>query len=446
MSSQSILGEALNAYDDSSFIREDDSRREQEGDSTRQPDFPPATDRGFNFQPFKVERRDPKVNQLPQEPLYLFQHFVPLSLVSSWAEYTNSWVNSLQERGIIDSQNHELREGSRLQEWKPTSAAELYVWLGILIYIGIHKEIAIEDHWKTPELADQRPEHSIIKFMTYKRFQLLRRHLRPFDYTKFEDDERFPEVFQCAQPWSEHIQYATTQLCGPGSHLAVDEGMIRYTGRNTEVTYVPGKPTDTGFKVWVVAQLGIFLRWIWHQPGARYGPVGIERTARRRTVAQRERSGRGRGGRGRGRERGRQQREAREADKVEEVIHVLTDDGDKVIALNSTQSVVIALINLLPQSIYHVFVDNLFSSPDLFLSLRHHGHGATGTARPNCGIYKELANYKTKGQSGKSGFKFNEIRVVPTPDNQVGTLDTLGYVSLTNMPAYPIGEPNRMEG
>ena len=98
MSSQSIPGEALNAYDDSSFIREDDSRREQ-GDSTRQPDFPPATDRGFNCQPFKVERRDLKVNQLPQEPLYLFQHFVPLSLVSIWAEYTNSWVNSFARKG-----------------------------------------------------------------------------------------------------------------------------------------------------------------------------------------------------------------------------------------------------------------------------------------------------------------------------------------------------------
>ncbi|EXM18013.1 hypothetical protein FOTG_13865 [Fusarium oxysporum f. sp. vasinfectum 25433] len=189
--------------------------------------------------------------------------------------------------------------------------------------------------------------------MTYKRFQILNRHLRPFDYTKLEDDEQFPEVFQCAQPWSEHIQYATTQLCEPGSHLAVDEGMIRYTGRNSEITYVPGKPTDTGFK---------------------------------------------------------------------EVIYVLTDDGDKVIALNSTQSVVIALINLLPQSTYHIFVDNIFSSPDLFLSLRQHGHGATGTAHPNCGIYKEFADYKVKDQSGKSGFKFNEIRVVPTPDNQVNQI------------------------
>jgi hypothetical protein len=190
--------------------------------------------------------------------------------------------------------------------------------------------------------------------------------------------------------------------------------VIRYTGRNSEVTYVPGKPTDIGFKVWVMDQLGIFLRWIWHQPGARYGPIGIERPAGRRTVAERERSGRGRG-----RGRGRQQRGVKGADKVEEVIHVLTDDGDEVIALNSTQNAVIALMNLLPQSTYHVFVDNLFSSPDLFLSLRQHGYGATGTARPNCGIYKELADYKMKDQSGKSGFKFNEIRVVPTPDSLV---------------------------
>jgi len=33
--------------------------------------------------------------------------------------------------------------------------------------------MSVEDHWKTSQLEDQRPEHSIIKFMTYDRFQLL---------------------------------------------------------------------------------------------------------------------------------------------------------------------------------------------------------------------------------------------------------------------------------
>ncbi|EEU34869.1 uncharacterized protein NECHADRAFT_98099 [Fusarium vanettenii 77-13-4] len=273
MTSQAVpiemSAEALNAYDD-----------KHEGDSTRRPAFPPVEDRGFDFQPFQVPRRELVVKQLPQNPLSLFQHFIPISLVNSWVKYTNDRVNSLLQSGVIDSQEHEITEKSRLRAWKPTTAAEIYIWLGILIYIGVHGEIS-------------RPEHSIIKFMTYDRFQLLHRHLRLFDHTKFTDDDDFPIVFQCVELWSQHIQLATTELCNPGSHLAVDEGMIRYTGRNKQVTYVPNKPIDIGLKVWIAAQLGLFTRWIWHQPGAKYGPVGVER---KKPASQRgRRKGKGRG-------------------------------------------------------------------------------------------------------------------------------------------------------
>ncbi|RKK61223.1 hypothetical protein BFJ68_g17511 [Fusarium oxysporum] len=272
-----ISEEALNAYDDNSFINEDNSLQEHEGDSTRRPAFLPAEDRGFDFQPFQVPRREIVVKQLPENQLFLFQHFIPISVVNSWVKYTNDWVNSLLQIGVIDSQEHEITEKSRLRAWKPTTAAEIYMWLGILIYIGVHGEMSVEDHWKTSQLEDQRPEHSIIKFMTYDRFQLLHRHLRLFDHTKFTDDDDFPIVFQCIERWSQHIQLATTELCDPGSHLAVDEGMIRYTGRNKQVTCAPNKPIDTGLKVWIAAQLGLFMRWIWHQPGAKYGPVGVNR-------------------------------------------------------------------------------------------------------------------------------------------------------------------------
>ncbi|SPJ88209.1 uncharacterized protein FTOL_12546 [Fusarium torulosum] len=111
--------------------------------------------------------------------------------------------------------------------------------------------------------------------------------------------------------------------------------------------------------------------------------------------------------------------QADKADEGKEAIYVATEARAKTIALNLTQSVVIALVNLLPISTYHVFVDNLFSSPDLFRSLRQHGHDATGTARPNCGIYKGLVEVKKADKAGKSGFQFNEIKVIPTADNQV---------------------------
>ncbi|KAJ0125798.1 Uncharacterized protein HZ326_31099 [Fusarium oxysporum f. sp. albedinis] len=375
--------EALNAYDDSSFINEDNSRQEHSGDSTRRPAFPAADDRGFNFHPFEVPRRELLVNELPQSPLSLFQHFIPMSIVKEWVKYTNDWVTSLIQRGVVDSQEHEMTEKSRLNAWKPTTIAEMYIWLvsdiklGILIYMGVHNEITVEDYWKTSRLENQRPEHSIIKFMTYDRFQIIYRHVRVFDHTEFANGYgNLPTVFQCVESWSQHLQQATTELGEPGTHLAVDEAMIRYTGRNKQVTRVPNKPVDTGFKVWIAAQLGIFMRCIWHQPGARYGPV-------------------------------------------EDVIYVATEAEAKIVALNSTQSVVVALINLLPISTYHVFVDNLFSSPDLFRSLRQHGHGATGTARSNCGIYNGLVEAKKADKAGKSGFQFNEIKVIPTADNQV---------------------------
>jgi hypothetical protein len=127
-----------------------------------------------------VPRRELLINKLPQNPLLLFQHFIPISLV-------NDWVSNLIQSGVIDSQEHEITEQSRLHAWKPTTAAEVYIWLGILIYMEAHSEITVEDHWKTSQLEDQRPEHSIIKFITYNRFQLLYRHIRIFDHTKFTD-------------------------------------------------------------------------------------------------------------------------------------------------------------------------------------------------------------------------------------------------------------------
>jgi hypothetical protein len=116
-------------------------------------------------------------------------------------------------------------------------------------------------------------------------------------------------------------------------------------------------------------------------------------------------------------------------------------------ALNSTQSVVIALINLLLELTYHVFVDNLFSSPDLFRSLRQHGHGVTGTARPHFGIYNGLADTKKADKAGKSGFQFNEIKVIPTADNQVKRLNILLYNLANNSSSSAsLGQSDSLKG
>jgi hypothetical protein len=51
--------------------------------------------------------------------------------------------------------------------------------------------------------------------------------------------------------------------------------MVRYLGRSLETITVPNKPIPKGYKVWVIADRGFFLRWIWHKPGEQNGPVGM---------------------------------------------------------------------------------------------------------------------------------------------------------------------------
>ncbi|KAJ3455627.1 hypothetical protein MRS44_017109 [Fusarium solani] len=382
MTSQSVPGQALNAADPSSYITEENSRREQPDDFTCRPVFSPTTRCGAYFLPMEMPSRDLEVKSLPQTPLELFQLFLPYSLVKSWLRYTNSWVQSLL-------QSRHLGPASRLRGWYETSVAEVYVWLAILIYIGIHKESTIHRHWETSSLGHQGADHSIRKYLTYDRFQLLQRHIRVFNPFNIADTQ-LPKVFRAVDDWSEHIQRVSLELWTPGTNIAVDECMTRFTGRSYETTKVPNKPTPLGFKSWVVAQKGFFLRWIWHQPKKRYGPVGLQKKPRRHPRKKSQFPGQLRSQRRR----------------------------DLYTPLNPTQSVVIALVNKLPKARYHVFIDNLFSSANLFTHLRRLGHGATGTARRNCGMFKPFVQLKVDDTAGRNLLRFGELRIAPTVDHK----------------------------
>ncbi|KAJ0130468.1 hypothetical protein HZ326_26424 [Fusarium oxysporum f. sp. albedinis] len=67
-------------------------------------------------------------------------------------------------------------------------------------------------------------------------------------------------------------------------------------------------------------------------------------------------------------------------------------------------------------------MDNLFASPYLFRALQEAGHGATGTARPNCGITKGRKVVKGKDKAGASGLKYNKVKSIATIDGLVAQI------------------------
>ncbi|KAH6873617.1 hypothetical protein B0T10DRAFT_466147 [Thelonectria olida] len=117
MDTEEPPSQAVNAYDDDSFILIDDSRREQPADNTCRPTKDPVRDRGYNFKPVSLPARPLEITQLPQEPLLLFRQFTPTSLVETWVQYTNSWVSHLLEEAQGGSRclgpRHGYLNGSR---------------------------------------------------------------------------------------------------------------------------------------------------------------------------------------------------------------------------------------------------------------------------------------------------------------------------------------------
>jgi len=46
-------------------------------------------------------------------------------------------------------------------------------------------------------------------------------------------------------------------------------------GRAPEIVNIPLKPTPEGFKIWVLANKGYILDWLWHAKGDKKGPVDL---------------------------------------------------------------------------------------------------------------------------------------------------------------------------
>lgn len=164
MDSQLPPSQAVNMYDDNRFIRVDyHSRRECPEDNTCRPIEKPNPERGYHFEPMDLPNRAPVIAALPQQPLLLFQAFIPIFLVESWFSYTNSQVSHLLQQH--EAASHRLKPRSRLSNWKPTSVAQIYTWLAIVIYMQMHIEPKIKDYWKVSNVGVYPPYHPVTKLL-----------------------------------------------------------------------------------------------------------------------------------------------------------------------------------------------------------------------------------------------------------------------------------------
>ncbi|KFA69483.1 hypothetical protein S40285_09461 [Stachybotrys chlorohalonatus IBT 40285] len=176
----------LNSYEDCIYVVLDNCQREQPIDATYRPNYPPEPAYGTTFELLEMPDREPQFLPLPPTALELLQTFIPEGLVAHWVDYMNK-----------------AAEVARIRNWHPVSLAEIYLWLAMLIYMGMHRESAFRGYWQASTAEGFEPIHPITKLMPSRRFEQLRVRLRicALAYT----DDHNHNAFDCIDKWPTHI-------------------------------------------------------------------------------------------------------------------------------------------------------------------------------------------------------------------------------------------------
>lgn len=169
---------------------------------------------------------------LDETPLQLLQRFLPRSLMEEFAQHTNA---------------------AAPHGWRPTTAAELYAFLGAHLFMGIDRLPRTEMYWSATF------GHPLLtSIFSRDRFKQLLRFFRVVaqDEAAAERDP-LPSVRSLAAKLNASFAAHAT----PSHRLTLDEAMAAYKGRSPIKQYIPSKPHKWGYKIYCLSSEDYLLRF-----------------------------------------------------------------------------------------------------------------------------------------------------------------------------------------
>jgi hypothetical protein len=165
-------------------------------------------------------------------PLQLLRYFLPYQLMEEFAEHTNN---------------------AAPHDWRHTTAAELYAFLGVHIYMGIDRLPSTGMYWS------ETFGHSFITTVFSRdRFKQILRYFRvvsaPVDAAPRNP---IPHVRALAEKLNRSFAAHFT----PTEHLTIDEAMCAWKGRAINKQYIPTKPHKYGYKIYCLASESYLLHF-----------------------------------------------------------------------------------------------------------------------------------------------------------------------------------------
>lgn len=206
-----------------------------------------ASNDASNYNRIPVDYRDPTV-ELPwvdPSPYQLFSIFITPQMLELIATFTNIKADRWW-RDPTKKKSHSTRP------WEDTDGAEIGAWIGVRLLMGLEKAPTYQSYWNTNYTG--AIYIAIQGAMTVRRFEQIRRFL------KINDPREEPEnigaesdFWQKVEPFVEGFREGCLKYYRPGSHVSVDEFLVKYKGRSRHTMNIAAKAGGKGFKIYGIS-------------------------------------------------------------------------------------------------------------------------------------------------------------------------------------------------
>ena len=163
--------------------------------------------------------------------------------------FTPALMDTIVEQSKLYAK--EVMGDDKYSSWVKITREELKAYLGFCILMGINHLPALDDYWRTDPTLHYSP---IADRISRDRFREISRYLHFADNATLmprgtPGHDRLGKV----RPVIDHLSGRFSDVYNPHREVAVDEAMVKFTGRSSLKQYMPLKPVKRGIKVWVLA-------------------------------------------------------------------------------------------------------------------------------------------------------------------------------------------------
>ena len=172
---------------------------------------------------------------VPESPSEVFELMFTPSLTDTIVEQTNLYAK-------------QVMGDEKYADWDEVSVDELKAYLGFCILMGINWLPALDDCWSSDRTLRYSP---IADKISRDRFREISRYLHFTDNSTLLPKgspgyDRLGKV----RPVIDHLSKQFADLYEPSKEVAVDEAMIKFTGRSAVYAYETYQARDKGVGAW----------------------------------------------------------------------------------------------------------------------------------------------------------------------------------------------------